>query len=100
MAQPEPEATGEAPLASPAARAVLEAVPAPEGSGDDILGLRELFPGPGRTEPRRALSEEEVDAIADRVLERLSSEVVESIAWDIVPEIADRVMEDERKRRK
>jgi CheY-like chemotaxis protein len=69
-----------------------------EGDADsDILGLRDLFPGTPAAAARRALSEEEVDAIADRVIKRLSTEVVESIAWDIVPEIADRVMRDELK---
>jgi hypothetical protein len=68
--------------------------PLPEG---DILGLKDLFP-PSGGDRRPALSPEEVDAIADRVIERLSAEVVESIAWDIVPEIADRVMRDQSKR--
>lgn len=67
-------------------------------AGVDLLGLTELFPAAEGPE-RRALSPQEVDAIADRVIEKLSSEVVESIAWDIVPEIADRVMRDEVKRK-
>jgi CheY-like chemotaxis protein len=67
------------------------------GSGDDVLGLSDLFP-PDAASGKRALSEEEIDAIADRVISRLSSDVVESIAWDIVPEIADRIMRDEMKK--
>jgi CheY-like chemotaxis protein len=89
------------PAPAPGVPSAVAADAEPTGAdGEDLLGLRELFPVPGRAEPRRGLTEEEVDAIADRVLERLSSDVVESIAWDIVPEIADRVIEDERKRRK
>lgn len=68
---------------------------APEEAEIDILGLKELFPQPDPPVGRPALTEEEVDAIADRVIDRLSADVVESIAWDIVPEIADRVMRDE-----
>lgn len=65
--------------------------------GEDILGLQELFP-PASAPGKQALSEEEIDSIADRVISRLSSDVVESIAWDIVPEIADRIMRDELKK--
>lgn len=65
----------------------------------DILKLKELFPA-ASTPERPSLTGKEIDAIADRVIQRLSSEVVESIAWDIVPEIADRIMRDESKRSK
>ncbi len=73
--------------------------PAPaQDSDDDILGLEELFPkvdqggGPGE------LSGQEIDAIADRVIQRMSREVIEGIAWEIVPEIADKVVNEELKK--
>ena len=68
-------------------------------AADDILGLEELFPQmpfePGRGE----LSEEEIEAIADRAIQRLSSEVIEGIAWEVVPEIVDKVLREEMKKR-
>ena len=69
-----------------------------EDSDDDILGLEELFPqvdqdgGPGE------LSGHEIDAIADRVIQRMSRDVIEGIAWEIVPEIADKVVNEELKK--
>ncbi len=69
-----------------------------EDSDDDILGLEELFPqvdqdgGPGE------LSGHEIDAIADRVIQRISRDVIEGIAWEIVPEIADKVVNEELKK--
>lgn len=70
-----------------------------EDSDDDILGLRELFPELDPDTGRGELSAEEIDAIADRVIQRLSVEVIEGIAWEVVPEIVDRVVNDELKKR-
>ena len=71
------------------------AVPSEGGDPeDDILGLQELFPelplDPGRGE----LSEVEIEVIADRVIQRLSSEVIEGIAWEVVPEIVDKLVRE------
>jgi len=66
----------------------------------DILGLANLFP-PNATDQGRAaarLSEEEIDRIADRVIRKLSAQAVESIAWDVVPDIAVKVLRDELKK--
>ncbi len=70
-----------------------------EDSDDDILGLKELFPELDPDAGSGELSGEEIDAIADRVIQRLSVEVIEGIAWEVVPEIADRAVNDELKKR-
>jgi CheY-like chemotaxis protein len=59
----------------------------------DLLGLVQLFP-PEHTD----LTEEEIDKIADRVLRKLSAQAVESVAWDVVPDIAVRILRDELKK--
>ena len=48
-----------------------------EESDEDILGLRDLFPELDPDGGRGNLSGEEIDAIADRVIQRLSVEVIE-----------------------
>jgi CheY-like chemotaxis protein len=66
----------------------------------DILGLANLFPPNATTQESTAarLSEEEIDRIADRVIRKLSAQAVESIAWDVVPDIAVKVLRDELKK--
>ncbi len=62
---------------------------------DDILGLAALFPQV-ELEPERApLSAEEIELIADHVIARLSSEVIEGVAWEVVPDIAEKVVREE-----
>jgi CheY-like chemotaxis protein len=66
---------------------------------DDILGLDALFPRTEIEAPSRvALSQEDVDLIADRVISRVSAKVIEGIAWEVVPEIAEKVVRDEVKK--
>ena len=69
-----------------------------EDSDDDILGLAELFPQVDQDSGPGELSGHEIDAIADRVIQRMSRDVIEGIAWEIVPEIADRVVNEELKK--
>jgi len=67
----------------------------------DLLGLNQLFPPPVTAVPANVsstLSAEQIDMIADRVLQKLSARVVESIAWDVVPDIAVKILRDELKR--
>ncbi len=70
-----------------------------EDSDDDILGLGDLFPQLDPHSGRGELSGEEVEAIANRVIQRLSVEVIEGIAWEVVPDIAVRAVSDELKKR-
>ena len=44
------------------------------------------------------LSEEQIEDIADRVIRKLSAEVIEGVACDVVPDIAERVVREELKR--
>jgi CheY-like chemotaxis protein len=76
--------------------------PLPEGEAvqpetEDLLGLENLF----KDEPEAgagAMTEEDIDRIADRVIQRLSAQVIESIAWDIVPDITEKIVRQELKR--
>jgi hypothetical protein len=64
---------------------------------DDLLGLGAIF----REEPAAVpgvMSNADLDRIADRVIQKLSAQVIESIAWDIVPDITERIVREELKR--
>ena len=37
-------------------------------------------------------------SVSDRVIQRMSSQVIESIAWDIVPDITEKIVREELKR--
>jgi CheY-like chemotaxis protein len=65
---------------------------------DDLLGLGSIFQEEPVTQPARSMSEEEIDRIADRVIQKLSTQVIESIAWDIVPDITHKILREELKR--
>ena len=68
--------------------------PAPTDGGD-LLGLQDLFK-PALTSA--TVSDAEIDRIADRVIKKLSTQVIESVAWDVVPEITAKVLREELKR--
>ena len=70
-----------------------------EDSDEDLMGLGDLFPRLDAQTGRGELSAEEIDGIADRVIQKLSVEVIEGIAWEVVPDIADRAVNDELKKR-
>ena len=65
---------------------------------EDILGLGALFPSAPQETEGTSLTEEQIEGIADRVIRKLSSDVIEGIAWDVVPDIAERVVREELKR--
>ena len=67
-------------------------------AAEDILGLGVLFPSAPHEAEGTSLSEEQIEGIADRVIRKLSSEVIEGVAWDVVPDIAERVVREELKR--
>lgn len=48
-----------------------------------------VAPEPEATAPPMALSAADIDAIAHRVVEQLSENVVREIAWEVVPELAE-----------
>lgn len=76
--------------------------PAPALPSDDLEAMfDDLAAGPAAEAPREAepepaeasdgirLSPAEIDAIARRVVERLSERVLREIAWDVVPDLAN-----------
>lgn len=85
-------------LVSKAIEGTETALPGQPDAEDDILGLSELFPHLD-LEPKRApLTADDIEIIADRVIARLSSEVIEGVAWEIVPDIAERIVREAMKR--
>jgi CheY-like chemotaxis protein len=81
--QPAPEA---APVARPEA---------PETA--DLLGLESIFKAE-IPQPGGAMNDADVDRIADRVIQRLSAPIIENIAWDVVPDIAEKIVREELRR--
>ena len=85
-------------VASDAVEEVLSAS-GDEDDGADLLGLEALFP-PEKPEPKYGeITEEEIETIADRVIQKLSAEIIEGVAWDVVPDIAEKIVREELKRR-
>ena len=95
--EPQPERHPE-PQPAPqvvATAAAIETPPAP--ADEDLLGLESIFSQ--QHQPISAvMTEDDIDRIADRVIQRLSSHAIESIAWDVVPDIAERIVREELKR--
>lgn len=69
------------------------ASPAP----DDLLGLESIFEE-ANPDAASAITEDDIDRIADRVIQRLSQQVIENIAWDIVPDITEKIVRAELKK--
>jgi CheY-like chemotaxis protein len=65
---------------------------------DDLLGLAAIFPAVPAVSAAPAMTEHDIDRIADRVIQKISKDVIESVAWDVVPDIAEKVVRDELKR--
>ena len=78
----------------PATQPVAAAAPAPE---DDLLGLKAIFVQESAP-AANGISDDDVDRIVDRVIQKLSTQVIESIAWDIVPDITEKIVRQELKR--
>ena len=76
--------------------AVAQAPPATES--EDLLGLESIFKSEPQPATADALTEQDIDRIVDRVLKRLSKKAIENIAWDVVPDIAERIVREELKR--
>ena len=110
--EPEPTPTPEpGPAPAPARVAMTETRPGPvqtapkasveEPSADDLLGLEVLFKEEPPAPPPQgaaALTEADIERIVDRVIQKLSSQVIEGIAWEVVPDIAEKVLREELKR--
>ena len=100
--EPEAESQAEPRKAAPVAPAgsAAPATTVPEPNEEDLLGLEMIFkdePVAGTAQPG-VMTDEDIDRIADRVIQRMSSHVIESIAWDIVPDITEKIIREELKR--
>jgi CheY-like chemotaxis protein len=76
-----------------------EAVPAAPES-EDLLGLESIFKSQPNPPTAASITEQDIDRIVDRVIQRLSTRVIESIAWEVVPDITERIVREEMKRRR
>jgi CheY-like chemotaxis protein len=61
----------------------------------DLLGLQDLF----KPQPPASVSDAEIERIAQLVIQKLSTQVIENVAWDVVPDITTKVLKEELKRR-
>jgi len=75
-----------------------KAVPAAPES-EDLLGLESIFKNEASASAA-GITEKDIDRIVDRVIQRLSTKVIESIAWEVVPDITERIVREEMKRRR
>jgi CheY-like chemotaxis protein len=89
-------------LAAASANGEMESEPAAAESSDDadLLGLGEIFKEtvPPAATSSVSMSEEELDRIADRVIQKLSTQIIENIAWDVVPDITEKIVREELKK--
>jgi DNA-binding response OmpR family regulator len=92
-----PRATAERPAGRPPddLDAMFDSLAAPEPS--ETIDARPMDSAPAPVEPESetsTLTAAEIDAIARRVVERLSDRVVREIAWDVVPDLADIIVRE------
>ena len=88
---------------SPAVKAAEAASPGEHGHGDlealaaeaRLSDLRSLIPqGSASSAAAGGLSDDDIDRIARRVLELSGERIVRKIAWDVVPELAERLVKE------
>jgi CheY-like chemotaxis protein len=80
-------------IPAPVAKAAAAAAAPSSADSGDLLGLQDLFkPAPA------TVSDAEIDRIAERVIQKLSTQVIENVAWDVVPDITTKVLKEELKR--
>ena len=60
--------------------------------------MNELFKPAETAPPVLSVSDAEIERIVDRVIKKLSTQVIESVAWDVVPHITAKVLREELKR--
>ena len=70
----------------------------PAAESEDLLGLESIFKN--EASASAGITEKDIDRIVDRVIQRLSTKVIESIAWEVVPDITERIIREEMKRRR
>jgi CheY-like chemotaxis protein len=95
VVSPQPPPTPD-PVKAPEPRVAARGPESPEGG--DLLGLNELFKPAETPSPVLSVSDAEIDLIVDRVIKKLSTQVIENVAWDVVPHITAKVLKEELKR--
>jgi len=89
-------------LPAPSAEGGAEPGTPPVESSDDtdLFGLKEIFKKDEKpaASSGTSITEEEVDRIADRVIQKLSTQIIENIAWDVVPDITEKIVREELKK--
>jgi hypothetical protein len=88
-------------LAAPAQPGTIDAPPAdetpsqPEAAPVEEPAAAPPDPGVAEAEPDApTLTAADIDAIARRVVERMSDRVLREIAWDVVPDLADIIVRE------
>jgi DNA-binding response OmpR family regulator len=94
-----PRASGERPAGRPTddLDAMFDSLAGPEPSETIDARPMDAAPAPLEPEPEAetsTLTAADIDAIARRVVERLSDRVVREIAWDVVPDLADIIVRE------
>jgi CheY-like chemotaxis protein len=84
---------------APAAKPPTTPAPAAAPTETDILGLSNIFARESTRPAAVEMAEADIERIAERVMKKLSRQAVESIAWDVVPEIAEKVLRDSLKQK-
>jgi CheY-like chemotaxis protein len=98
-AAPVPALSGKAQTAARVEEPAVAASGVAAAEDPDLLGLNDLFKPPAAEPPQsQPVSDAEIDRIAERVLQKLSAQVIENVAWDVVPDITSKVLRDELKR--
>jgi hypothetical protein len=74
----------------------------PESSRqEDLLGLEAIFKEETGTDAgsrAAAISEADIERIAERVIQKVSAQVIENIAWDVIPDLTEKIVREELKR--
>src|SRR5215475_3053102 len=95
IAEPVAESTETVEMAGPPPQ------PSPAAAeSEDLLDLESIFKSEPSPPTAASMTEQDIDRIVDRVIQRLSTKVIESIAWEIVPDITERIVREEVKRRR
>src|SRR5262245_11492218 len=98
--QPAPQQAKAEPETSVAVNSSVEAPAVVPPDSDDLLGLGPIFQPapPPAVDDSKTVSDDQIERIVERVIQRLSPEVIESIAWNVVPDIAEKILREELKR--
>jgi CheY-like chemotaxis protein len=90
VALPEPAGPGPSGVRRPEEERPVPAEIEELASSTSIGQLKEMLSSVSRSEG--GLSDDEIDRVATRVVERLSEKIVREIAWEVIPDVAELVI--------